>query len=307
MSRIFLKKNEQNNAQIVGVSTKDDQYIYCNKLHFTGGYKVKYQFDPQSFERFQSGKLRNIANKVEDILGLGNPLNNDITTSTGVSINAIFKKSDRLKRIIEKYGSTGELAVTNSHWTMIADNDTHLVMRMTGGGNTGSEEYNPAYFLNVLANTRRIFGDDLIGILSTYGCPRAINDKNSTEFAKIAEGGIISYGKGGTGNTKRHSEAAFGLIMLGFEDEVVEHFNKFQTKDGKPLGDDLLKIYQMASDINFMHNNIDKTNKRMGYDDSLSAKEMLVMGSFLTALAFGLYKGIIKETTNEILQNNSRL
>ena len=98
-------------------------------------------------------------------------------------------------------------------------------MRITGGGNIDSEEYNPSYFLNVIANTRRIFGDDLVGILSTYGCPRSINSKNTTEFAKIAYGGIISYGKGGTGNTKRHVEATIGLAMLGFKKEVVDFFN----------------------------------------------------------------------------------
>lgn len=123
VDRIFVKQNELGNASIVGVYTKEDEYFYCNKLHFTGGYKVDYQFDKQSKERFQSGKLRNFVNKIEDIFGLSKPLNNELTTATGVSINAVFKKSDRLQRIIEKYGSTGEIAVTNSHWTMIAEDD----------------------------------------------------------------------------------------------------------------------------------------------------------------------------------------
>ena len=295
VERIFVKKNEQGNAEIVGIATKDGEFFYCNKLHMTGGYKVEYQFDPKSVERSQTGLLRGAVNKVEDVLGLSRPLTSGITTATGISINAIFKKSDRLKRIIAEHGSTGEIAVTNSHWTMIAEDDDHIVMRMTGGGNTGSEEYNPAYFLNVLANTRRIFGDDLIGILSTYGCPRAVNAINSTEFDTIAEGAVVSYGKGGTGNTKRHTEAAFGLMALGFQPEVVEHYNQFQTKHGKPLGDELSEAYKMAHDVKFFHDNIENTNRRMGYDKSISPEEMLAIGGFLTALSFGIYKGVIQE------------
>jgi len=177
---------------------------------------------------------------------------------------------------------------------MIAQNDDHVVMRITGGGNTGSEEYNPTYFLNTIANTRRIFGDDLIGILSTYGCPRAVNARNSTEFAKIAEGGIISYGKGGTGNTKRHAEAAMGLMMLGFEEEVVDYFNKFQGRKGQPLGDELKEIYQHIKDVKFLHDNVQKTNRRMGYDKSLSAEEMMAVGLVLAAASYALYKSLQK-------------
>lgn len=54
-------------------------------------------------------------------------------------------------------------------------------------------------------NTQKVFGDSFIGILSAYGCPRSVNYKNSTQFCKLADGLVISYGKGGTGNTKRSS------------------------------------------------------------------------------------------------------
>ena len=297
VDRIMLAKNKDGNARIAGVMTKDGKYFYANKLHFTGGYKVDYEFDRDAPTRFLSGsRLRNLVNKVEDAFGLQKPLNNDITTATGVSINAVFKKNDRIKRIIEKYGSTGEIAITNSHWTMIAQNDDHVVVRITGGGNTGSEEYNPTYFLNTIANTRRIFGDDLIGVLSTYGCPRAVNARNSTEFAKIAEGGVISYGKGAKGNTKRHAEAAMGLMMMGFEKEVVEYFNKFQGRQSQPLGDELKEIYQHVKDVEFLHDNVQKTNRRMGYDKTLSTEEMIAVGFALVAASYALYKGISKET-----------
>jgi hypothetical protein len=297
VDRIILAQNKDGNARIAGVMTKDGKYFYASKLHFSGGYKVDYEFDRDAPTRFLSGSgLRNLVNKVEDAFGLQKPLNSDITTATGVSINAVFKKTDRMKRIIEKYGSTGEIAITNTHWTMIAQNDDHVVVRITGGGNTGSEEYNPTYFLNTIANSRRIFGDDLIGILSTYGCPRAINARNSTEFAKIAEGGVISYGKGGTGNTKRHGEAAMGLMMLGFEEEVVAYFNKFQGRQGQALGDELKEIYQRVKDVEFLHDNVQKTNRRRGYDKSLSAEEMIAVGLVLAAASYVFYKSIQKGT-----------
>ncbi len=296
VARILVTKNKDGDAEIAGVATSDGKYHYCTKLHFTGGYKVKYKFDPDSQERFEGSFLRNLMNKIEDVFGFQQPLSNEITTATGISVNMIFRNSPRLKRIIERYGSTGELAVTNSHWTMIAHNDDYIVVRATGGGNTGSEEYQPSYFLNLLANTRRIFGDDPIGILSTYGCPRAVNAKNSTEFARFAEGGIIGYGKGGTGNTKRHIEAAFGLIMLGFEEQVVEYFNQFKGKqDSSGLGDEILESYKMAQKVGFVHDNVGKTNRRMGYDDSLSAAEMLAIGGFITILSAGIAKGLVQD------------
>ena len=80
-----------------------------------------------------------------------------------------------------------------------------MLVRATAGGNTGSEEYMPSYFLNLCANTRRVFGEAFVGIVSSYGCSRAVNYKNSTQFADVADGLVISYGKGGTGNTKRSS------------------------------------------------------------------------------------------------------
>lgn len=296
ISRIFLTQGEDGNAKLAGVMTKDGEYIYVSRLHVTGGYKVDYEFDKDSEARFKSGsRLRDLMNKVEDILDLQRPLNNEITVSTGVSINAVFRKTDVIKSLIERFGSTGEIAVTNSHWTMIAENEDYVMVRMTGGGNTGSEEYNPAYFLNVLANTRRIFGDALIGVLSTYGCPRAINARNSTEFAQIAEGIVVSYGKGGTGNTKRHAEAASALLMLGFEEEVVSTFNHFQTRNGDLVGDELKKVHQQMAQLKFFHDNVEKTNRRMGFDDSISIEEIIALGILLIAVSCVIAKAAEKD------------
>jgi hypothetical protein len=128
-----------------------------------------------------------------------------------------MKKTSEIKRIIENKGSL-ELAIINSHWTILAHDDDHVLMRATAGGNTGTETYMPSHFLNLCANTRNIFGEAFVGVVSVYGCVRAVNYKNSTQFAKLANGLVVSYGKGGTGNTKRASESYKALKYLGFSE-----------------------------------------------------------------------------------------
>ena len=45
-------------------------------------------------------------------------------------------------------------------------------------------------------------------------------------MAIIADGLIVSYGKGGTGHTKRTAQGAFGLDLLGYGSEVRSYFEK---------------------------------------------------------------------------------
>lgn len=302
VSRIMLTQNDAGDSEVVGVVTKDNEFFYANKVHLTGGYKLNLSFDRDSYNRFHgSSSARNVLNKIEDFFAIQQPLPTDITTSTGISVNAIFKMDEKMEELTNR-----QLSVTNSHWTLIAKNKDYAVMRMTGGGNTGSEEYNPAYFLNLMANTRQIFGNSLVGVLSTYGCPRAINARNSTEFAEVAKGLIVSYGKGGTGITKGHYEAAQGLMILGFEKEVVEYFNKFQGRNGQPLGNEIAEIYGHVKDVEFIHDNAERTNRRMGYDKSMSMEEMIVAGMLLAALSCALAKGLKKnkkEEREEVVSN----
>ena len=84
----------------------------------------------------------------------------------------------------------------------------------------------PTYFLNLCSATRHIFGDAFVGVVASYGCVRAINYKNTTQFAKIADGLVISYGKGGTGNTKRASEAYKALKYLGYGKQLNDFFGR---------------------------------------------------------------------------------
>lgn len=302
VERIFVTKDAEGKPRFAGILTKSGEYIYGSMMHATLGYKAEYVFDPDSEVRKMSAAPRKILNSLEDFFGLQPPLSSEITTATGVSINAVFKKSPRMRRLIERFGSTGEIAVTNSHWTMIAENEDYIVMRITGGGNTGSEEYNPAYVINVIANTRRIFGSDLIGVLSTYGCPKAVNARNSTEFAKLAEGLVVSYGKGGTGNTKRHAEAITALTLLGFGPEVVEYFNKFQGRKGDALGKEAEAIHKHLEDIKFVHDNTRRTGRRMGYDDSISFAEMWAIGLMVACSSYALQRGREKKDGDRVIE-----
>jgi hypothetical protein len=260
IKKILLTKDFDGEPKIAGVIDDDGNFTYVSKLHFSGGYKVDYIYDAPANS---ASALRKIISKIENILALQKPLKNEITIATGVSINAIFKKKEKL----------GEISVTNSHWTKVAENDEHMIVRMTGGGNAGSEKYNPAYAVNVVANSRRIFGDDLVGIISTYGCSRAVNSKNSTEWAKIAKGFVVSYGKGGTGNTKRHFEALKALHKLGFAGELNNFCNDYESQRGGKLGDQLNEI-MVASNRDFFYDNSIRTKRRLGFVNKVSLAEI---------------------------------
>ncbi len=174
-----------------------------------------------------------------------------------------------MRQILEDgNGRYMETSVSNSHWTLIAlDADKkHALMRMTAGGNMGSEMYSAAYFLNLIGNTRRIYGDKLVGVVSTYGCPRSINAKNSGEFVKICEGLVASYGHGGTGITKKNITAAIALSSLGFAEEV------------SALHKECPYIFANYDISKVVHDHSQRTKRRMGYDDSFSSNEKAVVG-----------------------------
>jgi hypothetical protein len=97
-----------------------------------------------------------------------------------------------------------------------------------------------------------------------------------------------------------------GLMMLGFEEEVVDYFNKFQGRQGQPLGDELKEIYQHVKDAEFLHNNVQKTNRRMGYDKSLSAEEMVAVGLVLAAASYALCKSMQKSSIEEQKQDQQK-
>jgi len=264
VTHILTDLDKNNKPKFVGLIIKDrktekSSFIKGGYLHFTGGYKVNFKFG--------QGIDQSIKNRLKDYFGVQNPLPNKIDTATGCSITAILKQNERTRKIIAKYKTLPQFATTNSHWTMVAHDDEHIIMRITGGGNIASREYMSSYFQNIMANTRRIFGDSLISIVSTYGCPRAVNAKNITETAKIADNFFITYGKGGTGNTKRHAEAISILTKLGFEKEVIDHLNQHVNEEGQKLGDLASILLKKQEWHGLFHDMTNRTGNRLGYDD----------------------------------------
>lgn len=113
-----------------------------------------------------------------------------------------------------------------------------------------------------MRNTRSIFGDAFIGIISVYGCPRAVNYKNSTEFCRLANGLVISYGKGGTGNTKRASEAYKALAYLGLGREVEDYFKKFSDMRVN-IVNGMIKVLDKSEEVGFFYDWTQETKKNL--------------------------------------------
>lgn len=206
LTQVFLEL-ENGEKKLAGIEILKDgelKFLRVSQMHTTLGYRAEY------VSKF--GKIKT-----------------EMTTAAGMSMNLILRKTESVRNLMAQFGNTtGQLAVTNSHWTMIAQDEEYVILRVTGGGFTGSEEYKSAYFLNTFANTIRIFGAEAIsGIISTYACPRAINSSNATRWLQPAEGWVISYGKGGTGNSERNAEAAFAAMFLGFEKEIIKFYDQF--------------------------------------------------------------------------------
>ncbi|CAF3489442.1 unnamed protein product [Rotaria socialis] len=291
ISRILFveDKSLSGKARLAGIVTESGQFIYASHLHLSPGYKAKFKFGTAKKSTF----YRNLTNKLKNQFNIDPPVpGHHLTVATGTSINAIMRNDSHLKRIIATYGTTPQYAVTNSHWTMLAKNENYILMRITGGGTTGEENYNPAYFLNLIANTERLFGPEaLVGILSTYGCPRSINARNSTEFFK-ANNVLISYGKGGTGNNKRHAEAVIALLELGFDKTVTDLFEHCSTYDGKSMTQVIKYIHEKSKDMRFIYSGDAHINRRLGYDGKLTNGENLSLLCFIILL-FGLFRSML--------------
>lgn len=58
--------------------------------------------------------------------------------ATGLSMTMLFRMTPELKNILKEKEGAMEIAIINSHWTIIAHNEDYLLVRSTAGGNTGS-------------------------------------------------------------------------------------------------------------------------------------------------------------------------
>ena len=69
-----------------------------------------------------------------------------------------------------------------------------------------------------------------------------------------------------------------------------------RNKQGEKLGDNIKELFEHSKDLEFFHDNIERTNRRMGYDKSLSMKEIYAIGAVLTTIAYCVGKGYIQNS-----------
>lgn len=305
ITHILFAENENitGKARLAGVITEDGQFIYGSHLHLSPGYKAKFEFGKPKRSSF----YRNLLNRMENKMNISRPVpGHRLTVATGTSLTVLMQNSPHLKKIIATYGTTPQFAVTNSHWTLLAKNETHILMRITGGGNTGLEDYNPAYFFNLVANTGRIFGREaLVGIIATYGCPRSINARNSTECFKAANV-LISYGKGGTGNTKRHAEAVLALLELGFIDNMMTFLKQNSNYAEKSLTETVNFIHEKAKNMKFLRHDDMHFDRRLGYNSQLSHREKVSVAVFFVGLIILINTAVFMDKESIVDMNNSQ-
>lgn len=115
LTKVYVDKDTQGNPFACGVEFDDGEFVPANKIHLTLGYKAYFEY-----EKTQK-----------------NALNNINVPATGVSVTFVLKKTPELKKIIDEKGSP-ELAIINSHWTVIGHDDEYVLVRATAGGNTGA-------------------------------------------------------------------------------------------------------------------------------------------------------------------------
>ncbi len=105
---------------------------------------------------------------------------------------------------------------------------------------------------------------------------------------------MISFGKGGTGNTKRHYEAAEALSLLDsdFRTAAVACLDQYIERSGRPVGQMLADLHKKSLEMGFVHEGQDHINRRLGYDRSLSNAER--MGFAMLLLGLGLAGALAK-------------
>lgn len=223
LNRIFFFK-EGVNLRLAGLEiiqdyngAKTKKFVPCGKAFITLGYKVEYGFEHSN----KAGPVANLINHALEALGI-QPLVPYQTLATGVSSNIIVKKTKEVEKIRQPNGNFPNLALGGANWTLIAENNEYMLLRITEGARLSDEHYSPEYFLHSIWLSRKIFGDAFVGILSTYGCPRAVNGMNTCRYVKVGEDLVITNGKGGSGVMKKDVEAMKSLGLIGLDSTFDE-------------------------------------------------------------------------------------
>ena len=78
----------------------------------------------------------------------------------------------------------------------------------------------------------------------------------------MADGLVISYGKGGTGNTKRASEAYKALKYLGFSEQLQKFFSSYSV-DRVDIPSTIEYICSESEKSNLYYKNHNKTRRAL--------------------------------------------
>ena len=106
----------------------------------------------------------------------------------------------------------------NSHWTELATDGEHSIVKCTGGGAVGTRDIPPSFGLNNIAHLRTMLGPRYLGMLEVGPCSRAINGRNDVRLTRVWPGLLVSSAQGGTGITKMGALARAYLALVTHED-----------------------------------------------------------------------------------------
>jgi hypothetical protein len=188
----------------------------------------------------------------------------------------------------------------NQHWTLFAQRDVSLpittdsgssvksyrffAIQMTGGGNFPSRLVRPDYLLNLLYTTEKMYGIDVMkhavyDLVQSRGCGRAVSAQNTISFQNLADNAVISYALGGIGMTTMFSNGERMVQMVQQQDQTLRKLDKKMTSTDRLLD---------GIDYSFMTNETQHLSRLLGFDDSMSKKEKIIVAGSVVVAAFGL-------------------
>ncbi len=202
IKNVFVDREKIRGIQYLNKQSNQIDYLPCTSAVLSLGYTARYEIN--SSRRSLTGNKYNPVGYT--------------TVGTGCSGFALIK------------GRIPALSTQFSHWTEMEYSpacDLSLC-KVTAGGNIGSEHGQISYALNLFHQTRFLFGDRFLGMLSIQSCPRFVNNQNDVQFYRLSNGLHICLGLGGTGMTKMGANGAMSVLLSN------PHLSRESLIDGEP-------------------------------------------------------------------------
>jgi len=144
------------------------------------------------------------------------------TIATGFSGQILFEIIDK-----DKFDTLPHSGLKQTHFVEIGRSDTHLLVKLTAGGNIASYKYSRSYAINALANMLRVLTPDCgiqyVDTVCAWPCSRGINGSNNGVAVQLGDNFVVRYGEGGTGMSRMGSNAQVILDLIGISHELPEH------------------------------------------------------------------------------------